>query len=87
MNHDILSGVVVALWTVAGAVFLRFWRESHDRLFGFFATAFFLLAANYLVLEVNPRGSEIRPYLFLIRLAAFVVIIIGIVDKNRKSGA
>ncbi len=86
MNYDILSGVVVTLWAIAGVVFLRFWRESHDRLFAFFATAFMLLAINYLVLAVNPRDSEIRPYLFLIRLAAFVGIIVGIIDKNRKAG-
>lgn len=86
MNSEILSGAVVALWAVAGLVFLRFWRESRDRLFGFFAGAFLLLATNYLVLAINERGSEIRPYLFLIRLAAFVLIIVAIVDKNRKTG-
>ncbi len=83
-HSDLLSGIVVALWSVAGLIFLRFWEQSRDRLFGFFGTAFFLLAVNYLVLALNPRDSEIRPYLFLIRRAAFVVIIIGVVDKNRK---
>lgn len=82
---DFLSGLIVALALVATLVFLRFWRQSRDRLFGFFAGAFILYGLNHLVLTFNPRDSEIRPYLYLIRLAAFVLIIIGIVDKNRKA--
>ena len=82
---DFLSGLVVALCAVAGAIFLKFWRQAHDRLFGFFAGAFFLLGLNYALLAFNPRDSEIRPYLYLVRLAAFVLIITGILDKNRKA--
>lgn len=82
---DFLSGLVVALCLVAAVIFLRFWRQSHDRLFGFFSGAFFLLALNYLMLTFNPRDSEIRPYLYLVRLAAFLLIIFAILDKNRKA--
>ncbi|MBW3594709.1 MAG: hypothetical protein KY391_03950 [Actinobacteria bacterium] len=82
---DFLSGLVVALCLVVTLVFLRFWRQSHDRLFGFFSGSFALLALNYLVLTFNPRDSEIRPYLYLVRLAAFLLIIFAILDKNRKS--
>lgn len=82
---DFLSGLVVALCAVAGVIFLGFWRQSHDRLFGFFSGSFFLLGLNYLMLTFNPRDSEIRPYLYLVRLAAFLLIIFAIVDKNRKA--
>lgn len=82
---DFLSGLIVGLAVVVALIFLRFWRQSSDRLFGFFATAFFLYGINHLVLTFNPRDSEIRPYLYLVRLAAFLVIIVGILDKNRKS--
>ena len=82
---DFLSGVIVALAVVAALAFLRFWRQSHDRLFGFFAGAFALYGLNHLLLTFNPRDSEIRPYLYLIRLAAFLLIIVGILDKNRKA--
>ena len=82
---DFLSGVIVALCVVAALVFLRFWRQSRDRLFGFFAGAWILYGLNHVVLTFNPRDSEIRPYLYLIRLAAFLLIIVGIVDKNRKA--
>ena len=82
---DFLSGLIVALAIVAALAFLRFWRQSRDRLFGFFAGAFVLYGINHVLLTFNPRDSEIRPYLYLVRLAAFVLIIIGILDKNRKT--
>ena len=85
--EDFLSGLVVALATVAALIFTRFWRQSRDRLFAFFGGAFFLLALNYALLTFNPRDSEIRPYLYVVRLVAFLLLIVGILDKNRKSAA
>lgn len=81
--EDLLSGIVVTLCTVALLFFVRFWRGTGDRLFAFFGGAFGLLALNYLFLALNPRDSEVRPYLYLIRLVAFLLIIIAILDKNR----
>lgn len=82
---DFLSGLLVALALVAALVFTRFWRQSRDRLFAFFAGCFFLLGINYALLTFNPRDSEIRPYLYLVRLVAFLLLTAGILDKNRKS--
>ena len=84
---DFLSGLVVALALVVAMVFTRFWRQSRDRLFAFFAGSFFLLGVNYALLTFNPRDSEIRPYLYVVRLIAFLLLIVGILDKNRKSAA
>ncbi len=78
-----ISGVIVALCVIAGLFFFRFWRGTQDRFFGLFGTSFLLLAVNYLVLAFNPRESEVRPYLYLIRLAAFLMIIFAVIDKNR----
>ncbi len=82
---NFLSGLIVALSATAALAFLRFWVQARDRLFGFFAAAFFLLALNYVLLTFNPRDSEIRAYLYLVRLAAFLSIIVGVIDKNRKT--
>ena len=82
---DFLSGLVVALCAVAALAFLRFWRQSRDRLFGFFAGSFALLGLNYALLTFNARDSEIRPYLYLVRLAAFLLIVYAILDKYRKA--
>lgn len=81
---EFLSGLIVALSATAGLIFWKFWKQAGDRLFAFFSGAFFLLGLNYLLLTFNPRDSEARPYLYLVRLAAFVAIIIGVIDKNRK---
>lgn len=79
----VVSGVLVAGYAVAGLFFLRFWRETRDRLFGIFAAAFWLLAAQRLALALStdPNGDQV--VLYGIRLLAFVLILAAIVDKNR----
>lgn len=78
-------GALSASSATAGLFFFRFWRESRDRLFVFFAVAFWMLALHWLGLSVVNPGVEVRHELYLVRLAAFVLIIIGIFDKNLRS--
>jgi hypothetical protein len=64
--------------------FARFWRRSGDRLFLWFTVAFALLAIERLgtvVAHVDPEASA--PSAYVLRLAAFLIIIVAIVDKNR----
>jgi hypothetical protein len=80
-----VSGVLVTGYLVAGTFFLRFYRQSHDRLFVFFAVAFWTLAAQRGALAVtgpDPRGAG---WLYAVRLAAFLLILVAIVDKNRAA--
>lgn len=81
--NGVVSGFLVAAYMVAGLFFLRFWRETRDRLFGIFAAAFWLLALQRLclALSANPNGDQLL--LYGIRLLAFVLILVAIVDKNR----
>ena len=67
---------------MAGLFFLRFWRKTRDRLFAIFAVAFWALASERVVLEI-VSVNEFRPYVYGIRLFAFGLIILAIVDKNR----
>jgi hypothetical protein len=76
-------GLCVMACAVIGTFFLRFWRKTRDRLFLIFALAFWLLGVNWLALTFTRTQDEIQPLLYLIRLAAFVLILFGIVDKNR----
>jgi zinc transporter ZupT len=80
----LVSGLLVMGYAVAGLFFLRFWRETHDRLFGIFAGAFWLLALQRLLLAVlrDPNGEQL--WLYGVRLLAFVLILVAIVDKNRR---
>ena len=67
--------------------FFRFWRESGDRLFVFFGAAFALLGLSWALLGLFSPTDETRPYIYALRLVAFLLIIGGIVDKNRGSHA
>jgi hypothetical protein len=67
----------------AGLFFLRFWRDSRDRLFGFFGAAFCVLAISWALLALVNPSAETRPYAYAIRLVAFLLMIVGMVDKNR----
>lgn len=68
---------------VIGLLFLRFWKKTRDRLFFFFALAFWLLGVNWLSLAVVDR-DEPQTALYAVRLLAFALIIIGIWIKNRQ---
>ena len=84
MLIDFLSGAVTFGFLVAGLFFLRFWRDSRDPLFLAFAFAFWLLGLNQALLAVTNIPFEERSWLYLIRLAAFALIIAAIALKNRR---
>ena len=77
-----LSGAVSAGFLVAGLFFLRFWKKSRDGLFAAFAIAFWLLGLNQALLTFSSVPVEERTWLFLLRLAAFVLILAAIWRKN-----
>jgi hypothetical protein len=76
-------GMLTMASLVASWFFVRYWRASGERLFVFFAVAFAMLAVNWLTLSIVDPAFEARHLIYLIRLAAFLVIIVGIIDKNR----
>jgi hypothetical protein len=81
--HFLWGALAMASWTAA-LFFLRFWRQSRDRLFFYFFSSFLVLSVSWLVLALSDPGLETRPYVYLVRLLAFCLMITGIVDKNRK---
>jgi hypothetical protein len=81
---DFLYGAATMGCVVVGLFFLRFWRDSLDRLFLMFALGFWVLAINYAVLGTVSFADEYRVYVFMLRLVAFCLIIYGIFDKNRR---
>jgi len=69
---------------ICGLFFIRFWRETRDSLFAFFAAAFWLLALSWMLLALfNPTG-EGRRSVYRLRLLAFLLIVLGMVQKNRQ---
>lgn len=80
---DFLSGAITLAFLVAALFFLRFWRRTSDGLFLAFAIAFALLGFGQAVQALANITQEERSYIFLIRLAAFTIILAAIVRKNR----
>jgi hypothetical protein len=78
-----LQGVSAAGAFAAGVFFLRFWKESRDRLFGFFSVAFWMMGGSWSLLALLDPREESRPYVFALRLIAFLLIIVAAIDKNR----
>jgi hypothetical protein len=76
------SGMITAGELVAGLFFLKFWSRSGDSLFISFAVAFWLLALNQFLLALGGVPREERSWIYLLRLAAFVLIAVAIVLKN-----
>ncbi len=80
-----LSGATAMGYLIAAAFFLRFFSDTTDRLFAMFAAAFAILGINRIaVAVVNPADEASQTGFYVIRLIAFVVILVAIVDKNRR---
>jgi hypothetical protein len=79
-----LNGVAACAAAVAGLMFLRFWHDTGDRLFLWFALAFSMFAINYAALGIAQPAEEARHWFYVIRLIGFVLILVAVVDKNRE---
>lgn len=82
---QVISGAIVMGYGVVGLFFLRFWRETRDRLFFIFSIAFFILGIQRVLLGFarDMEMMESTTGLYLLRLFAFLLILLAIVDKNR----
>lgn len=85
MIEGFLVGVIASSSLLAGLFFLRFWQDTRDLLFLAFAAAFFIEGINRCVLLLLSHPSEGAVWVYLVRCFAFLIIIAGIVNKNRSS--
>lgn len=87
--NNFIDGVVMTAFCISGLFFLRFWRKSRDRFFLLFALSFWIMGINrlFMVLIVSDRTvpNENHAGLYVIRLIAFAIVILAIIDKNRGS--
>lgn len=81
--YDFLSGGVALGFLICGLFFLRFWRRTHDELFLAFSLAFALLGIGQAAVALSSIPVEEKGALYLIRLAAFLIILFAIYRKNR----
>lgn len=79
-----IYGAVMMGSFIAGIFFLKFWKLTKDRFFAMFASAFWLFSIERWTLVFFEPIDETRTWIFIIRLFAFLLILIAVIDKNRK---
>lgn len=80
---DFVAGLLVMGYAVAAAFFGRFYRDTRDRLFLWFAAGFLLLAIQRGSLAAADLLRFDPIWYYVVRLVAFVLILAAIIDKNR----
>jgi hypothetical protein len=79
---NLFTGAICMGSLVIALFFLRFWRNSGDRFFLYFALSFFIEGLHRLYSALNDAGAEDSPLHYLIRLLAYGLILWAILEKN-----
>jgi hypothetical protein len=82
MEQMLMGGIAVGS-LVAGLFFARFWHQTGDRFFLWFALSFWLEAGNRVALALVAGASEDDAVFYFIRLVAYGLILLAIWQKNR----
>jgi hypothetical protein len=77
-----VAGLTTVGYAIAGVFFLSFWRRTRDSLFLVFACAFWLMMLNQALPVLLGIPREEQGGIYLLRLAAFILIIAAILRKN-----
>ena len=72
-----MASAVIALF------FWKFYTRARDRLLAMFAFAFASLSVHWIGLAIAQPQEDTRHWFYALRLAAFLLIMVAIVDKNR----
>jgi hypothetical protein len=81
--NEMLVGAIATASMVAGLFFLRFWKSTRDRFFLYFALSFFIEGFNRFLLGFMGWLREELPAYYLVRLIAYGLILLAIIEKNR----
>jgi hypothetical protein len=83
---DLITGAICMGSLVIALFFMRFWRDSGDRFFLYFAASFFIEGLHRLYSALHDAGAEDSPLHYLIRLLAYGLILWAILEKNLPRG-
>jgi hypothetical protein len=81
--NQMLMGAIALASLVAGLFFFRFWHSSRDTFFLYFALSFWIEAANRIALALLV-ASELEPVFYMVRVVAYGLIVVAILQKNRR---
>lgn len=82
----LIQGANVLACLAIAAFFLRWWRSTGDTFFLLFSLSFGMFAVNRLALAWFHESDE-AVWLYVIRLATFLLIATAIITKNRSRPA
>jgi len=77
-----LSGMTAAGFLIAALFFFKFWRRTRDSLFANFGISFILFALGQAGSLVFDAPHDDKTWIYLLRLAGFILLLIAIVGKN-----
>lgn len=72
------QGALAMGYVVVAFYFIRYWRETHERVFIFFSAGFVTLAAQRLLLGLSA-DLQIT---FSLRLAGYLLVLAGIIAQR-----
>jgi hypothetical protein len=81
--NNMLLGAVAFGCLIVALYFYRFWRKGRDRFFLLFSLSFGVEGLNRVALGLLTERNEGTPEIYLVRLVAFGLILVAILDKNR----
>ena len=79
---DLITGMIAMASLIIGLFFLRFWRNTKDRFFLYFALSFGIEGVHRIVTTYAYDPQEESPLHYLVRLLAYGLIIWAILEKN-----
>ena len=83
-----LLGAMAMGCALTALFFLRFYRDTRDRLFLYFSLSFFIEAINRTIFALADLAREDSPAYYIVRLLSYLLIIWAILEKNlpRREG-
>jgi len=87
VSSEFVSGSTAVAALVIALFFIRYWKQTGDPLFFMFAGGFLTLAGSRVILAFLDEDDEGRVFVYGLRLIAFVLILIAIINKNRTPSA
>ncbi|MBS1815072.1 MAG: hypothetical protein JSS87_09385 [Acidobacteria bacterium] len=85
MINGFLLGIIAITSLIAAVFFLKYWKRTEDFLFLAFALAFAIEAVNRTAILFVEHPNEGSPWIYVVRLCAFLIILIAIIRKNYSS--
>ncbi len=83
MVNDMLAGAIALGSLAIGLFFLKYWRNTRDRFFLYFALSFSLEGVSRIHMGLNQAVREDIPVYYIIRIMSYGLILLAIWEKNR----